>query len=119
MKCPRCRLINPDTAERCDCGYDFSSHTVERPYFKQEFPSEIKIFLVFLIVWNRVVLIASRGTPEALIAAILWTLVLYPLYRQMVKKKRSARFLLMILTFPIGTAFLMMREVRLYMLQKD
>lgn len=23
MKCPSCGLINPDTAQQCDCGYDF------------------------------------------------------------------------------------------------
>ena len=25
MECPNCRLINPDTAERCDCGYSFKA----------------------------------------------------------------------------------------------
>ena len=25
MKCPRCQLINPPDAMRCDCGYDFLS----------------------------------------------------------------------------------------------
>jgi hypothetical protein len=23
--CPRCRLVNPPEAERCDCGYDFAA----------------------------------------------------------------------------------------------
>jgi len=23
VRCPQCGLFNPDTAERCDCGYDF------------------------------------------------------------------------------------------------
>lgn len=23
MDCPRCKLTNPETAQRCDCGYDF------------------------------------------------------------------------------------------------
>ncbi len=22
-ECPECRLVNPDAAQRCDCGYDF------------------------------------------------------------------------------------------------
>jgi hypothetical protein len=22
-ECPECEVVNPDTAERCDCGYDF------------------------------------------------------------------------------------------------
>jgi hypothetical protein len=29
MKCPRCKIINPDTATRCDCGFDFNSGRVE------------------------------------------------------------------------------------------
>lgn len=33
MNCPRCRLINPETAQRCDCGYDFITNSVEKPYF--------------------------------------------------------------------------------------
>jgi len=33
MNCPECGLINPDTAQRCDCGYDFLSKRVEKPYF--------------------------------------------------------------------------------------
>ena len=26
IECPRCHLINPATAERCDCGYVFPRH---------------------------------------------------------------------------------------------
>jgi hypothetical protein len=33
MNCPRCGLINPATAQRCDCGYDFISKSVEKSYF--------------------------------------------------------------------------------------
>jgi hypothetical protein len=29
MDCPKCGLINPDTAELCDCGYGFKTGTVE------------------------------------------------------------------------------------------
>ena len=35
MKCPMCGLINPETARRCDCGYDFASGGVERSYLSQ------------------------------------------------------------------------------------
>jgi hypothetical protein len=27
-ECPRCRLVNPATAEMCDCGYSFQTGTV-------------------------------------------------------------------------------------------
>lgn len=33
MNCPRCGLINPETAQRCDCGYDFIGKRVERTHF--------------------------------------------------------------------------------------
>lgn len=32
MDCPRCALINPDWALRCDCGYDFPSGTFRASY---------------------------------------------------------------------------------------
>src|SRR5215472_5316293 len=30
--CPKCKLINPDIAEHCDCGYDFPSGTMQSSY---------------------------------------------------------------------------------------
>jgi integrase len=32
MDCPNCKLVNPPTATRCDCGYDFETYTVQEPY---------------------------------------------------------------------------------------
>ena len=34
MSCPSCRLINPPSAARCDCGYDFSTGTVKQSYLE-------------------------------------------------------------------------------------
>ena len=30
VDCPNCKLVNPPNAMRCDCGYDFQTHTIER-----------------------------------------------------------------------------------------
>jgi hypothetical protein len=32
MDCPNCKLVNPPTATRCDCGYDFQMHTMRESY---------------------------------------------------------------------------------------
>lgn len=32
MICPYCRLHNPPSALRCDCGWDFASRTFQQPY---------------------------------------------------------------------------------------
>lgn len=31
-KCPNCGLLNPTTAQRCDCGWDFASGQKKKPY---------------------------------------------------------------------------------------
>lgn len=28
MDCPKCGLVNPPEAQRCDCGFDFRTHRV-------------------------------------------------------------------------------------------
>jgi hypothetical protein len=48
VTCPRCKLTNPGTAQRCDCGYDFETKTVEKPYFTSG-PREIGGWLALLI----------------------------------------------------------------------
>lgn len=33
--CPKCGLINPTEAERCDCGYDFVTRQMRRSYLRR------------------------------------------------------------------------------------
>ncbi|MBN9121990.1 MAG: hypothetical protein J0I06_23085 [Planctomycetes bacterium] len=36
--CPKCGLVNPPSAQRCDCGYDFISRSVEASYLGKRDP---------------------------------------------------------------------------------
>jgi cellulose synthase/poly-beta-1,6-N-acetylglucosamine synthase-like glycosyltransferase len=36
MKCPKCGLLNPDIARRCDCGYDFVSGEIRQLYLSSK-----------------------------------------------------------------------------------
>lgn len=35
MKCPKCGLISPDIALRCDCGYYFDTGQIKEPYISK------------------------------------------------------------------------------------
>src|SRR5262245_37136235 len=47
MKCPRCNLINPDSALRCDCGWDFSTGAINE---KMKRPTSVSVIAWILIV---------------------------------------------------------------------
>ncbi len=36
-ECPECTLINPDTAKRCDCGYDFETKILYANAYYREY----------------------------------------------------------------------------------
>jgi hypothetical protein len=76
MKCPRCNLFNPPSAERCDCGHAFVANPSPRKpsnHFKSRIQSEFDNTPVItsadsLINWAR----TSLGLGSvAMIAAIL------------------------------------------------
>jgi hypothetical protein len=33
-RCPKCKLLNPAEAERCDCGWDFATNRQEGSYIR-------------------------------------------------------------------------------------
>ena len=120
-ECPRCRLINPTSAQRCDCGYDFVKKIVERPYFKQRLPKDFKTYFLILVPLNLLGVIGAIVTGDLINIIIIsvWSVVVYSLYFRLLKKENWARIALIVLTFPIGLLLGLSREAKLYCMQKD
>lgn len=120
-ECPRCKLINPASAQRCDCGYDFVKKIVEKPYFKQRLPKEIKTYFLILVPLNLLGVIGAivMGNLINIIMISVWSVVVYSLYFRLLKKENWARITLIVLTFPIGLLLGLSREAKLYCMQKD
>lgn len=119
-KCPNCGLINPATAQRCDCGYDFEREKIEKPYFRQRLPKEIKTYISIIIPLN---LLGALGALKSgdfikIILVLLWSIAIYSLYSELVKKKNWARIALVVLTFPLGLILGLSNEAKLYCKQK-
>jgi hypothetical protein len=56
MKCPRCGLFNPESALRCDCGYDFETKTIQTSYDQVSLPKIVTGFVVALLATDAIVL---------------------------------------------------------------
>lgn len=121
MKCPRCGLFNPDTAQRCDCGYDFETKTVQRAYAPESLPRELKTIAVVAAVYSVVLVgagFATNNPASGVITVVGGPGLVWFSYYHLVRRRNWARLMLAALTFPIGTMLCTTREARLYCLQK-
>jgi hypothetical protein len=121
MDCPRCGLLNPPEARRCDCGYDFTKGTVEQAYFRQGLPTELKTSLAMIVLLNFVAGISAFAAedPVRVVVALCLIGLMWFLYAMVVMKHFWAYVALIVITFPIGLVLLAnVRGVRLYCLQR-
>jgi len=64
MKCPNCGLINPETAEKCDCGFDFvvaKQSRIPIPEYKKS--KKPIIYGLFYLVLGVSALFFPEGDP--------------------------------------------------------
>jgi hypothetical protein len=94
--CPKCRLVNPDAALRCDCGYDFPTGRMEESYLSDKDKllkgTSVGIGAGALIIWGffRVFGSFAHGLLPGLITAGLFGLVLawaWPKYFARVRRR--------------------------------
>jgi len=75
-ECPKCEVVNADTAERCDCGYDFVADPMgsSNPAAKRAIRSILKgIAGVAVVIW----LFAPFTRSPGPIVFVVATLVLF------------------------------------------
>lgn len=106
-KCPKCGLINPDSALRCDCGWDFQAQNMQEaclspPLIEQQgyeiLPNGKKRYLR-----------ATGGDVFFCVLLPFWGLVIGGIAFVRGEKKRGQTMMLIgcvgLLIFAIGTAF--------------
>ncbi|MBD3271214.1 MAG: hypothetical protein GF384_01590 [Elusimicrobia bacterium] len=120
MKCPRCGLENPETTQRCDCGFDFYKKTIEKAYFTQKLPKEFIVYFSLVMIGQIVtgLFLIYKGKYSYLVHAVIYAVVFLWLYWNLIKKKEWARLILIIYTFPFGLLLGLSKEASLYCLQE-
>jgi hypothetical protein len=123
-ECPRCRVVNPDVAERCDCGYSFllqSGGSSPVPMSARPVPIVVKTHAVIvagLLIWNAWARVTggvrayrSRANDE-LIGLALMAVIMGVLFVLMLGGRAGARIALGVLTLPVGLLILWPESAR-------
>lgn len=86
-KCPTCGLLSDPTAERCDCGYDFTTNTPPtakpRPRARVDLMTGVVIFVIAYLV--QLVDIEVRSLILPLLSLVLYGISLIYLLRALMK----------------------------------
>jgi hypothetical protein len=101
--CPRCKLISPNEASRCDCGYDFATGKMAASYvrgdlaakrggvsnlYRAEARQNLRsgvATLFFAVLLSAMMYLSNSGFGIATIptvAAVIWLLRAHRLHRQ-------------------------------------
>jgi hypothetical protein len=93
---------------------------VERAYFCQPVPRDLKASVLILIGLDLLgaYLALTRGDPVTILVLVCWGLLTWFLYLMVVQKQYWAYLALIVVTLPFGLFLAASREVRLYYLQK-
>jgi hypothetical protein len=73
MKCPNCGLFNPDSAQRCDCGFDFKTATIQASYLTAKQAKQVgraKDSVLTPIQWCVVCLLGFGLASSVLLPAV-------------------------------------------------
>lgn len=119
MRCPRCDLLNPDTALRCDCGYDFREQTVKESYADRTFepalehpPKAFYVFSALIIIVDLGVVLAHRVAVWGLVFHLVLIVLVY-------RRKNWVRNLLGFSSFFYGGFYFMLsKKLKQYCSQK-
>lgn len=127
MNCPKCGLINPDSAERCDCGYDFRRKTLSSEH-RFLFPKAVTVIVVVTLVVSWAFLIGDMpsiglDTTERTVRFVwgcLWTIAVLVCYALLKDGNYRALIPLALLTSPWGWfMFTYGRNLKFYCIHKQ